>query len=371
VKLLDRRLPRGLGGGEVAFLRSLGAPSRFRPVYEQRFSGLGERQAIEEGLRIYESALGAPETMQESLFMRSISYFLHALAANPDAEEAHQALANSLFAIQLSRARAEGCRGVGEPFFLRALAPRSQGVGVLLIHDFGAKPGQMRDLASYLNDSGYTTYGLRLPGHGQPLHTLAYSSARQWFEAAEEGVWLLKESATNVVTLGQGVGGILALLLAAHLREVGGVVSLAAPVRMKARWITLMPLLEPFIKYRFQKLYNEHSEVYHRYMPTSAIAAMGDLIRHYTDHLARVTCPVMLLQSRLDDFSNPLKSPKIIQSSIHSSTCRIRYVGQKYVLAEKNPDQEEINDLIADFINEITGLQGSPAARRRQTHHEA
>jgi len=354
VKSLSTIISTGYSADEVKFLSRLGQRPFRKPEYTESYSGLQAKPAVEEGIRMLESADTAAMSQKLALLDRAATYFRHALHLKPDYELAHRQLGKTMFNKELSLARQEGCQGFGEPFMLRANTGRAKGVGVVLVHDYGAKPGQMRQLGEHLQRRGYWVYGMRLPGHGRSHHSLDYSRPCEWFNTVEDAFWLMNEMTSRTVVVGQGIGAILALLLGAHLREVSGIISLAAPVKLKAYWMRLAPMLYPMVKYRMQKLYNENNKAYHRYIPIKSIGGMRGLIFEFPPHLRRVTCPVLLMQSRKDDFSYANKSPQIIAGKVNSRVCRIRYAGDKYVLTEKNSDQEQINEICADFVSEIT-----------------
>ncbi len=342
------------------FLNSIGKDFPNRIVYEPYFAGLSAESSVEEGQRIMESARrkGVAKETQLSLLTRASNHFKHALALKPEMDKAHKLLAKALFMMAEVEAAIDGCRIEAYPFLKHGIKGRLKTTGVLLIHDFGATPEQMRNIGNYLYEQGFAVYAILLPGHGRNHQRLEMFGPSDWFAAAEKGFYTINELAHNVVVLGQGIGAIIGLLLAAHIREIAGVVSMAAPVKMKSYWIRFSNLLGPVVKYKFQKLYHEHPEAYHRYIPMGSVEDIKQLVKLYPDYLRRISCPMLIIQSMQDDFSDPVYSPRIIKDRSNSNDCTIAHLGNKYVLTEKNNDQDRIDRTVLDFVKKIDSPSG-------------
>ncbi len=105
----------------------------------------------------------------------------------------------------------------------------------LLIHGFVGDPGEMRSLAHYLAEAGFTVLSVRLPGHtGHPEDLIAVSW-RDWLAAVRQAFDWLTDRYATVSVIGFSLGGALAALLAAE-RPVHRLVMLATPYRLGGDW---------------------------------------------------------------------------------------------------------------------------------------
>jgi carboxylesterase len=99
-------------------------------------------------------------------------------------------------------------------------------IGCLLVHGFGGIPEEMRPLEKHLQGEGMATRLVQLPGHGQDRPRMAEMGRREWFEQVWEDYRILQEQTDQIFVLGHSMGGLLALLLAAH-EPVCGVIGFA------------------------------------------------------------------------------------------------------------------------------------------------
>lgn len=113
-----------------------------------------------------------------------------------------------------------------EPFEL----PGSVEAAVLCIHGFTSTPFEVRGLALALHARGFGVRAPVLPGHGTRVEALAATTWRDWADAVEAELDALLRRYPRVGVVGQSLGGLLSLHLAARRREVAAVASLAAPL---------------------------------------------------------------------------------------------------------------------------------------------
>src|SRR5262249_31191155 len=130
-------------------------------------------------------------------------------------------------------------------------------VGVVCVHGFTGTPYEMRYLGDELARAGFAVHGLRLPGHGTSIADLDATTWSDWARAVELAFDTLATRCRRVAVVGQSLGGLLALHLAAHRRDVAGVAALATPLwldglggrvaawveRGGLRWIRAIPKL--------------------------------------------------------------------------------------------------------------------------------
>ena len=116
---------------------------------------------------------------------------------------------------------------------------------MVCIHGFTGSPYEMRYLGQALADDGMSVRGPALPGHGTSLDELDRTRWQDWAAAVEAEVRAMCERHRRVAVVGQSLGGLLALHVAAALGDrLCAVASLAAPLWLDglggqvARWLT-------------------------------------------------------------------------------------------------------------------------------------
>ncbi|MGI8508230.1 MAG: alpha/beta hydrolase [Gemmatimonadaceae bacterium] len=99
--------------------------------------------------------------------------------------------------------------------------------GVLLLHGFGDTPQTLSYMARYLHDRGYDVRVPLLPGHGRDIASFNATSHEAWFDAARSELFAMRARYDWSGLCGLSMGGALAVLLAAQLRDLPSLVLLA------------------------------------------------------------------------------------------------------------------------------------------------
>ncbi len=183
---------------------------------------------------------------------------------------------------------------------------------VLMIHGFTATPAQMRRLGGYLGEQGYTVRGMLLPGHGATVEDMLQSGWQQWLSAARTEALRLMQGHQKLVVLGLSMGGLLALLLAEEL-PVDGVVSLAAAIRVRNKLAPLARILAPLGPKTLggPGERTEPDDIGYGVTPVRKVGDLMTLARMARAGLDRIHCPMLVVQSRLDQ-SVDARAPEII-----------------------------------------------------------
>jgi len=180
-------------------------------------------------------------------------------------------------------------------------------VGILLIHGFTGSPAAMRDLGKYLNDiHGFTTLGIRLPGHGTHVDDLRRPVWCDWITAVEDGLNLLSGITEHIYVVGISMGGILTLLAASHY-TIRGAVGLSTPFGLTNDWrIGLMrPLSLVVPKFKKPDAVGIAAETSYRYFVPHAISEAAKLAKQMQEGLSGINIPILLIQSREDKVIEP------------------------------------------------------------------
>ena len=116
------------------------------------------------------------------------------------------------------------------PLFLKGNGAQ---MGVLLLHDYLASPGEMADLANHLNADGFTVYVPRLKGHGTSVAELEQTPFEKWVTVAEEALVVVRQLCEAFAVGGVGMGGSLAMYLQARVPDCRAFFAVAPPLRIK------------------------------------------------------------------------------------------------------------------------------------------
>lgn len=239
-------------------------------------------------------------------------------------------------------------------------------VGCLLIHGFTGSPAEMRPLGEVLQEKGYTVLGVRLKGHAETEERMAETGYRDWIKSVEEGYEKLRKKTEKVFVMGLSMGGILALHLARH-REVQGVVSLAAPIRVANLLAYLAPVLKYFMKFfppgkekedntgekmiadTDRDIKSEYIVSYNR-VPVNCVHDLLILMDKTRRGLPFVKVPALVVQSRKDNIVRPV-SAEIIYRELGSSDKNLVWLEESGHIITADCEREKVFQEVNEFIS--------------------
>jgi carboxylesterase len=206
--------------------------------------------------------------------------------------------------------------GASDPFdFVGDNSDGDADVGVVCIHGFTGSPYEMRYLGGALARAGITATGLLLPGHGTSASDLERSRWEDWAAAVEREVDAMFRRHRRVAVVGQSLGGLLALHVAAHRPGLAAVGSLAAPLWLGglagrvSRWLTdpragrlrrrirmLPKLAGSDVRDRRARAENPSYGA----IPTRALGELLAFMRVVDAELPQIAAPVLVVHARRD-----------------------------------------------------------------------
>ncbi|RJP17058.1 MAG: alpha/beta fold hydrolase [Candidatus Abyssobacteria bacterium SURF_5] len=202
----------------------------------------------------------------------------------------------------------------------RGHSPYTLGKGeraFLLVHGIAGSPAQMRKLAEFLDQLGFTARAMLLPGHGTHPDDLEGVVWQDWYEAVHDEFCELRKRHQEVSLAGFSIGAALSAHYAAH-NPVDRLILLSLPLcPLNDRFPTDLMLR---IYWAFFKQVKGNPEaitgadgepfyfVYER-VPTAILHTMSELIRIVKHRLDRVTAPTLLIQSKCDRISGAKSGP--------------------------------------------------------------
>jgi len=260
-------------------------------------------------------------------------------------------------------------RARGEPFDLVG----DDDVGVVLVHGFTGTPYEVRYLGEQLARAGYTVRAPLLPGHGTSLDDLDRMTWRDWTEAVERAVDAMRVRCGRVAVVGQSLGGLLALHVASHRRDVTCVASLAAPLWLEgfsakvAAWTTTGPLrgrVRVLPKLGGSDVRDRRARAdnpCYPAIPTRALAQLLAFMRIADEALPQISQPVLVLHAE-QDHTAPVACAARIAERAHAA--RVRILPESYHLIAADVERDIVAAEVIDFLRRHARPTAAPSPRQ-------
>lgn len=186
---------------------------------------------------------------------------------------------------------------------------------MLLLHGFGDTPQTLGYLARYLHERGYDVRVPLLPGHGRDIAAFDASSHQMWIDAAWAELFAMRARYDWAAIAGLSMGGAIAVLLAAELRDLPSLVLLAPYLEMPVH-ARIAAATHRFWSGRVGAFRAGSVQSIHDASERAANLAYGELtgralnqLRLVVDQaraaLPRVTAPTIIIQSVEDNRIRP------------------------------------------------------------------
>jgi carboxylesterase len=205
-------------------------------------------------------------------------------------------------------------------------------IGVVCVHGFTGTPYEVRYLGERLHAEGFSVHGVRLPGHGTRIEDLDETRWTEWADAVEDAFDSMRMLCERVAVVGQSLGGLLSLHLAAHRTDVAAVATLAAPLWLDglagkvAAWAERGTLpVRRIPKLGGSDIRDRRARAENPCYDAIPTRALGELLRfmHVVDaELPSVSCPVLVLHGRRDHTA-PLACAARIADAVRARRTRI------------------------------------------------
>lgn len=241
----------------------------------------------------------------------------------------------------------------GGPFFLKG-GP----VGVLLVHGLTATTAEVRPLASYLHEQGYTVGGPLLPGHfAQPADVNRYRW-QDWVATVAHAYEELKPRCERVVVGGESTGAVLSLHLALSHPEIAALLIYAPATRLliRRRDVVRLYASAPFIPALPKKAgpATEADELWQGYFvnPLKGIQQLLRLQKQVRPRLAEIRQPIFIAQGRLDGTVDPL-APQEIYDTVASPVKELHWYERSTHCVALDCERGELFDRTAGFLRRV------------------
>ena len=231
------------------------------------------------------------------------------------------------------------------------------GVGVLLCHGFTSTPQSLRGWAESLAERGYTVSLPLLPGHGTRWTELAVTSWEDWYAAVERELSFLSGRCAQVYVCGLSMGATLALRLAAHHRQVAGLVLVNPAMTLPRTQRALLPLARHVVRTvpgLVGDIARAHTqELGYPRVPVAAAHSLHQLFRTVRRELPRVVQPLLVLHSRTDHVVPP-EDTELVLNEVSSANVSEVVLEKSLHVATLDHDAERIFTETHAFIDRRT-----------------
>jgi carboxylesterase len=238
--------------------------------------------------------------------------------------------------------------------------PGTNGKAVLLLHGWTSMPYELRRLGEYLNEKGYTVFCPLLRGHGTIPKDLEKIKWTDWLVDSRENYRELKSRHERVYIIGTSIGASLASLLAAEIPDVGGIVLMAMPYKLKIEKLVVMfaKILRIFQKYttkHYPPTFGARDSItrlisYQSYPIESGLEAL-EAIEKTRENLYKVKQPCFIIQSAHDHIAKKNSLEKIY-AGINSKVKKKKYILRAYHTFISDIKNESVFEEILNFLNE-------------------
>jgi carboxylesterase len=244
----------------------------------------------------------------------------------------------------------------------------SNGAAALVIHGFTATPYSIAYQAQALQTAGYHVVTPLLPGHGTFPNDMDAVTWQHWASCIADHFDELAAIHRQVVVVGQSLGGLLALHLAAHRRNVAAVVSLAAPLWLEgtparaAKWTAAGGILgrlpwipklggsdvrDPAIK---------ANDTAYRRVSTKALRQLTAFMNIVDGELPSVTAPLLVIHSE-KDHTAPVACALRVASGARA--VRVKLLHHSFHLIAVDIEKDVVASEIKSFLAQFAPAPGN------------
>lgn len=237
----------------------------------------------------------------------------------------------------------------GDDFFWRG-----NPTGVLLIHGFTATTAEVLPLAKRLHQTGFTTAAPLLPGHGTHPDDLNRATWQMWLTKVKETYEKLLRECDQVFVIGESMGSLLAIELAAQHPEIVGLMLFAPAIKIRGLWQAR--LLAPFKAY-LEKSGKDDGLPWKGYTvyPLKATVELLKLQGHTRKLLPKISRPTLVFTGEHDKTIAP-DAFQIIMDGIQSPSKRHIHLQKSAHCILLDQELDRVTQIVMDFMQNPDSL---------------
>jgi carboxylesterase len=227
--------------------------------------------------------------------------------------------------------------------------------GVLLVHGYTATVAEVRPLAHFLHERGYTVAGPMLPGHGTRPEDANRHTWREWARTVEGAYREIAGRCQRVIVGGESTGAALTLHLAAEHPEVAAALAYAPALRLTlSSWDAFrLRLIAPFKPY-LPKGQISNAELWQGYQvnPLRGAVQLLNFQRVLRPKLRQITQPLLVMQGRLDSTVHPT-APQILYDEVRSTVKELHWLENSVHTLLLGAERQQAFEITARFLEKV------------------
>jgi esterase/lipase len=250
---------------------------------------------------------------------------------------------------------------IGKPFLIKG---KSRDMGVVLIHGYMAAPFEVKGLAEYLGQKGLWVYAPRLKGHGTSPEDLAIRSYTEWVAAVEKGYAIMSHLCRQVVVGGFSAGGLLALELAARVKDIKGIFAVCPSMRLQDFSSKFVPAVDVWNRVmkkvrlggaakEFVENQPENPHINYFRNPVSGVFELERLMDTVESKLPDIRMPALVVQALGDPVVKPSGSRRAFDHIGSEDKSYILFNFDRHGILLGN-DSRKVYKAIWNFIEELS-----------------
>jgi len=230
--------------------------------------------------------------------------------------------------------------------------------GALVLHGFTGSPQSMRGLAEAFAGAGLAVELPRLPGHGTAIEDMLETGWSEWSTAAERAYEELAGRCDKVVVGGLSMGGTLTLWLAERHPEIAGIVLVNPAAEPPAE--SFREMLQGILDSGNPTMpavgndiaLPDVTELAYESTPVAPLLAMLRAVSEIAAGLAKIECPVLLMNSPQDHVVPP-SSSDLVAERVSGPLERVT-LERSYHVATLDYDKDDIERRAVEFATKVT-----------------
>ena len=231
-------------------------------------------------------------------------------------------------------------------------------MAMLMLHGFTSTPQSVRHVALAVHaGSGITVDAPLLAGHGTTPEDLATTGHRDWLASAETAFERLSADHDHIVVGGLSLGGTIALNIAArHAGRVAGVAVINASTGLYPPE-AVAPLFDREGSAMLPGIGSEiadftQREICYDRIPAATLRERIVLTGATAALLPRITCPILIMQSRVDGVVAPENAHRIAQT-VGSDDIHTIWLAASRHVATLDHDRDRITSHLIMFLKTV------------------
>jgi carboxylesterase len=267
----------------------------------------------------------------------------------------------------------------------------SNGSAVILIHGLTGSPQELKYVARFLNQGGYSVICPRLANHGEPIEVLKKTKWQEFYQSVRAAFQEMTGRYENIYVSGLSMGAILALLLADEFNDQVSAVSCLSPTLFYDGWNIpwyqcFLPLayftpLKNFFYLKEEPPYGiknkKMQQLIHKYyssadlhnakdvahygypyFPMTLIYQLHLMVKYLSGRLSNIKVPVQLIQSAQDDMTS-VKNSQFIYDRIQSDRKELVLLNDSYHVITMDQERQKVaQNMDSFFKQDNSGLTG-------------